>query len=83
MHTVPKLKDPSLLIGQAYVNGEFVDAASSQTFDVHDPSTGKKIGSCPEFTAEDTSKAIAAAVDAFASFRKTLPRERANMLRNW
>lgn len=83
MHTVPKLKDPSLLISQAYVNGEFVDSATSQTFDVHDPATGKKIASCPEFNAEDTSKAIAAAVDAFASFRKTLPRERATMLRKW
>jgi succinate-semialdehyde dehydrogenase/glutarate-semialdehyde dehydrogenase len=83
MHTVPKLKDPSLLIGKAFVNGEFVDAATSQTFDVHDPATGKKIGSCPEFTSDDTSKAIEAAVEAFKSFRKTLPRERANMLRKW
>jgi len=46
MHTVPKLKDPSLLITQAYVNGEFVDAASSQTFDVHDPGTGNSIVQC-------------------------------------
>lgn len=83
MHTVPKLKDPSLLISKAYVNGEFVDSSTSQTFDVHDPATGKKIASCPDFTKEDTSKAIDAAVEAFVSFRKTLPRERATMLRKW
>ncbi|KIX06696.1 uncharacterized protein Z518_04672 [Rhinocladiella mackenziei CBS 650.93] len=83
MHTVPQLNDPSLLISKAYVNGEFVDSSTSQTFDVHDPATGKKIGSCAEFNREDTAKAIAAAVDAFASFRKTLPRERATMLRHW
>lgn len=82
-HTVPKLKDPSLLISKAFVNGEFVDAASSETFDVFDPATGKKIGSCPEFNSKDTEKAIAAATEAFVSFRKTLPRERATMLRSW
>jgi succinate-semialdehyde dehydrogenase / glutarate-semialdehyde dehydrogenase len=83
MSSVPKLKDPSLLIQQAFVNGNFVDAASSQTFDVHDPGTGKKIGSCPEFNTDDTNKAIAAAAEAFDSFKKTLPRERANLLRKW
>lgn len=83
MSSVPKLKDPSLLISKAYVNGEFVDSSTSQTFDVHDPGSGKKIASCPEMNKEDVSKAIAAAAEAFKSFRKTLPRERANMLRKW
>ncbi|KAI1619368.1 succinate-semialdehyde dehydrogenase [Exophiala viscosa] len=83
MSSAPKLKDPSLLISKAYVNGEFVDSVTSQTFDVHDPGTGKKIESCPEFNKEDTDKAIAAATEAFKSFRKTLPRERATMLRTW
>lgn len=83
MSSVPKLKDPSLLIQQSFVNGTFVDAASSQTFDVHDPGTGKKIGSCPEFNEHDTKNAIAAATEAFSSFRKTLPRERATLLRKW
>ncbi|KAI2087545.1 succinate semialdehyde dehydrogenase NADP+ linked [Ophidiomyces ophidiicola] len=83
MHTVPPLKDRSLLIGKCYVNGEWVDARSGETFEVHDPSTGKLIGTCPEFTAEDTQKAIDAAVAAFPSFRKTLARDRARMLRKW
>jgi succinate-semialdehyde dehydrogenase/glutarate-semialdehyde dehydrogenase len=83
MSSAPKLKDPSLLIQQAFVNGEFVDAASSQTFDVYDPGNGKKIGTCPEFSADDTNKAIAAATEAFNSFKKTLPRERATLLRKW
>ena len=72
-----------MLIGKCYVNGEFVNAASSSSFEVHDPSTGKKIGTCPEFNASDTEKAIYAAAEAFKSFRKTLPRERARMLRKW
>ncbi|EER28471.1 succinic semialdehyde dehydrogenase, putative [Coccidioides posadasii C735 delta SOWgp] len=83
MHTIPPLKDKSLLIGKCFVNGEWVDAKSGETFEVTDPSTGKLIGTCPEFTAEETQKAIDAASASFPSFRKTLARERARMLRRW
>lgn len=41
------------------------------------------IGSCPEFSGEDTQKAVDAASNAFQSFRKTTARERARMLRRW
>ncbi|KAL1991445.1 hypothetical protein VTN49DRAFT_4753 [Thermomyces lanuginosus] len=82
-HTVPPLKDKSLFIEKAFVNGEFVDAASGEKFEVHDPSDGKLIGTCPEFSAADTEKAIEAAAAAFPSFRATLARERARMLRRW
>jgi succinate-semialdehyde dehydrogenase / glutarate-semialdehyde dehydrogenase len=83
MHTVPKLNDPSLLISKCYVNGEFVDASSKATFEVHDPATGKTIGTCPEFDKNDTLKAIDAAAEAFVSYRKTSARERATWLRKW
>ncbi|PGH14701.1 hypothetical protein AJ79_02867 [Helicocarpus griseus UAMH5409] len=83
MHSVPPLKDQSLFIEKCYVNGEWVGAQSGETFEVHDPSTGKLIGTCPEFNTQDTQKAIDAAVAAFPSFRKTLARERARMLRRW
>lgn len=83
MHTVPKLKDPSLFIEKGYVNGEYATASSGQTFEVHDPSTGKLIGTCPEFSRDDVTKAIDAAEEAFVTFKKTLPRERATMLRKW
>lgn len=82
-HNVPKLNDPSLLIEKAYVNGEFVDAASGETFEAADPSSGKKIATCPEFTKQDTEKAIAAAEEALKSWRKTTGRERATILRKW
>jgi len=45
-----------------------------------DPSDGKLIGRCPEFTATDTEAAIQAAAAAFPKFRTTLARERARML---
>jgi succinate-semialdehyde dehydrogenase / glutarate-semialdehyde dehydrogenase len=83
MHTVPKLKDPSLFIEKSYVNGEYVTSKSGATFEVHDPSTGKLIGTCPDMDASDTDLAIAAAEKAFTTFRRTMPRERATMLRKW
>lgn len=48
-----------------------------------DPSTGAEIGTCPEFNAADTDHAIAAAAEAFASFRTKTGRERARLLRRW
>ncbi|KAG7438968.1 Glutarate-semialdehyde dehydrogenase DavD [Fusarium oxysporum f. sp. raphani] len=80
----PKLKDPSLLKQDVcYVNGEWVKAGSGKTFEVHDPSTGKLIGTCPEFNSKDTQLAIAAAADAFPSFRAKTGRERSKLLRAW
>ncbi|KAI1490470.1 Aldehyde/histidinol dehydrogenase [Biscogniauxia mediterranea] len=79
-----KLKDPSLFkTDVAYVNGEWVKAASGKTFEVHDPATGKLIGTCPEFDAKDTEHAIAAAGAAFASFKTKTARERSKLLRKW
>ncbi|KZZ89125.1 succinate-semialdehyde dehydrogenase [Ascosphaera apis ARSEF 7405] len=83
-HTVPELKDKSLFIeNKCYVNGEWVPAQDGKTFQVNDPATGEKIGTCAEFTVSDTTRAIDAAVAAFPSFRQTLPRERSRMLRRW
>lgn len=82
-HTVPPLSDPSLLKSQAYINGEWVDAQSGKTFEVHDPATGAFIGTQPEMSRIDTEKAIAAAAAALPSFRKTTGRERAKLLRKW
>ncbi|KAL1839859.1 hypothetical protein VTJ49DRAFT_1045 [Mycothermus thermophilus] len=80
----PKLRDPSLFKQNVcYVNGEWVTAASGKTFEVHDPATGELIGTCPEFTAQDTEKAIAAAATAFESFRHKTGRERSKLLRKW
>ncbi|KAI0425372.1 Aldehyde/histidinol dehydrogenase [Xylaria sp. FL1042] len=81
---VPKLNDSSLFkTDVCYVNGEWVKAASGKTFEVTDPATGKVIGTCPEFDGKDTEKAIAAASEAFKSFRTKTGRERSKLLRKW
>ena len=82
-HSVPPLNDQSLLKDQTYINGKWVGAKSGQTFAVHDPASGKVIGSMPEMNKEDTEEAIKAAAAAFPSFSKTTGRERAKMLRKW
>ncbi|RDL31201.1 Succinic semialdehyde dehydrogenase [Venustampulla echinocandica] len=84
IHTVPGLNDPSLLkTGVAYVNGEWVKARSGKTFEVHDPSSGKLIGTAPEFDAADTQRAIDAAATALPLFRAKTGRERSKLLRKW
>ncbi|KAI0160626.1 Aldehyde/histidinol dehydrogenase [Xylariaceae sp. FL1272] len=80
----PKLNDPSLFkTDVCYVNGEWVKASSGNTFEVHDPATAKLIGTCPEFNAKDTETAIAAAAEAFKTFRHKTGRERSKLLRKW
>ncbi|MCJ1304733.1 succinate semialdehyde dehydrogenase NADP+ linked [Hypocenomyce scalaris] len=82
-HSVPELNDKSLLKLECYVNGEWIKAKSGKTFDVHDPASGKLIGSCPEMNKDDIENAIQAAAAALPSFRKTTGRERSRMLRKW
>ncbi|EON98588.1 putative succinate-semialdehyde dehydrogenase protein [Phaeoacremonium minimum UCRPA7] len=78
------LKDQSLLkTDVCYVNGEWVKAASGKTFEVHDPATGELIGTCPEFDAKDTAKAVSVAEAAFESFRHQTGRQRSKLLRKW
>lgn len=48
-----------------------------------DPTTGKTIGSVPEFDAADTQLAIDAAYAALPSFRTKTGRERSKLLRKW
>ncbi|KAK3329065.1 Aldehyde/histidinol dehydrogenase [Apodospora peruviana] len=80
----PKLKDPSLFKQDVcYVNGEWVKAKSGKTFEVRDPATDKLIGTSPEFDANDTRLAIAAADTAFENFRHLTGRERSKLLRKW
>ena len=48
-----------------------------------DPASNDKIGTLPELTRIETAEAISHALVAFQSFRNTVPRERARLLRKW
>ncbi|KAI9831127.1 MAG: hypothetical protein M1819_005215 [Sarea resinae] len=87
-HSVPTLKDQSLLKDACYVNGQWVKAQSGKTFEVKgmfmsDPASGKIIGAVPECDKEDVEKAIEYASEALKSFKKTTGRERSRLLRKW
>ncbi len=78
-----KLQDSSLLRGQAYVNGEWIDAKSGETFAVFNPATGDELVRVPLMSEADAKAAVAAAHEAFKQWRTTTAKERATVLRRW
>jgi len=68
---VPK----GLLIG-----GEWRAATGGGTLDVLDPSTGEVIAAVADATPEDAMEALGAAHDAFAGWKDSAPRDRADIL---
>jgi succinate-semialdehyde dehydrogenase / glutarate-semialdehyde dehydrogenase len=72
-----------LLLERGYVGGEWVDADDGDTFEVRNPATGDLLARVPRMGVAETRRAIAAAADAFPSWRSMLARERARILRRW
>ncbi|KAL4878162.1 Aldehyde/histidinol dehydrogenase [Aspergillus karnatakaensis] len=83
MSYTPTLNDPSLFIGKNYIDGNWVESASGERFEVHDPATGALIGTCPESTATDVSPSIEAAATALPAWRSRTGRDRSRILRRW
>ena len=78
-----KLKDPSLLRQQCFINGEWSDADDAATTAVINPATGEQLGTVPHMGAAETRRAIAAANAAWPAWRKKTARERSIILRKW
>lgn len=72
------MKNP-LFIEKAYINGEFV--ISSNEFTVVNPSTNKPIGTVPDLTVADCTKAIIAADKAWRIWKNTSLNERSAIVR--
>ncbi len=77
------LKDPSLLITQAFVAGEWVDADSGATFDVTNPARGDVIARVADCGVDETRRAIDAAYSAQKAWAARTGKERAAILRKW
>jgi succinate-semialdehyde dehydrogenase/glutarate-semialdehyde dehydrogenase len=77
------LKDASLLRMQAFVAGEWQDAADGATFDVRNPATGGLLGTVPKMGAAETRHAIDAADRAWAAWRAQPAKQRSAVLRRW
>ena len=66
-----------------FINGEWAEAASGETFPTHAPSTGEKIADVAKAGREDAQRAIAAARKAFddGPWPRMAGKERAEKLR--
>ncbi len=64
-----------------FINGEFVNSDSGETLEVVNPATGETLSSIAKANDADINKAVAAAQEAFESWRLTSKTERANLLR--
>jgi len=78
-----QLQDPRLIKDAAYLDGRWRAADDGKTVPVTNPASGAEIGVVPRLGVTETNQAIAAASDAFASWRALLAQERARLLRRW
>jgi succinate-semialdehyde dehydrogenase/glutarate-semialdehyde dehydrogenase len=74
------LDDPSLLRDQCLIDGQWIGQG---VLPVHDPATGEQIALVPNFGAEETRRAIAAADLAQRSWRTRTAVDRSRILRRW
>ena len=75
------LARPELLREAAYIDGAWVTGSSM--LKVMNPATGRLLGRVPALGAGETTQAVAAAQQAFVSWRARSAAERASILRRW
>ena len=78
---LPTLADPDLFRSQAWLDGQWVDAAGH--FEVANPANGLRITSVPNLSSSDATRAIAAAHTAFPAWSHKTGKERAQVMRKW
>jgi succinate-semialdehyde dehydrogenase/glutarate-semialdehyde dehydrogenase len=72
-----------LLFDRAYVGGQWIEAEAGETFPVVNPATGEELARVPRMGVAETRAAIAAAQNAYPTWRATVARERARVMRHW
>jgi succinate-semialdehyde dehydrogenase/glutarate-semialdehyde dehydrogenase len=78
-----ELDNAALFKSEAYVNGQWVSAASGKTFRVTDPADGSLVAEVANLDASDVTLATEAAAGAFLSWRETTAKYRSVILRRW
>ncbi|WP_111496853.1 NAD-dependent succinate-semialdehyde dehydrogenase [Marinobacter bohaiensis] len=78
-----KIDHPELFRQQAFINGQWVDAAKGHTFPVFNPSNGDKVADVPDLGGAETAAAIDAADAALKPWQALTAKQRANLLRRW
>jgi alpha-ketoglutaric semialdehyde dehydrogenase len=65
---------------QNFIDGEWVDAASGETFDSTSPADGEVLGTFPKSGPEDVDRAVAAAKEAYEEWRLVPAPKRGELL---
>jgi (Z)-2-((N-methylformamido)methylene)-5-hydroxybutyrolactone dehydrogenase len=77
----PRTVSPSLKQYRMLIGGNWVEAASGETFESVNPFTGQPWAAVPQASAADVDRAVGAARSAFETWRKTTGVERARLMR--
>ncbi len=77
------LKNKALFKQQNYINGQWCNAQSGETFAVHNPFDQSVVGQVPLSSTTDTKMAIDAAEQAFHTWKKKTAKERCALVRRW
>ena len=75
------LKDPGLLRGQAFIDGQWINADSGATLAVTNPATGEVVAMAARCGQAETRRAIEAANRALKDWSARTAKERATLLR--
>ncbi len=67
-------------MAKMYINGEWVDARSKETYEIINPATGAVVDTAPKGNRDDANDAVASATQAFAAWADTSPDERAELI---
>jgi betaine-aldehyde dehydrogenase len=67
-------------MNQMYINGQFTAGHATEVIQVINPATEEILGEAPRGTAQDVEKAVAAAKEAFPSWKRMPAWERAGLL---
>lgn len=78
-----EIKNRELFRQKAFVNGQWVDAGSRETFVVTNPFDESVLGSVPDMDGADTERAIEAAHNAFDGWKNLAAGERASIMKRW
>lgn len=80
---LPQLTDGSLLRQQAFIGGQWCEAAAASNYPVYNPATSSLLATVPDMGPEDVAAAVTAAAAAFFPWKKLAAGERARLLKRW
>lgn len=77
------LDNPRLFKNQNYIDGQWLDADDGKTLAVFNPANNEKIGDIPNSGKHEAERAIASALNSWASWRDLSANERSAILFKW